>query len=149
MKKLKHIWYFSWKQIKNLFPLQGTTQGKMSNINWRSYIQKLFWTAQCVLWRFYQFDSLKENVSCQMAYQNLHFVTSLTTKKCTYWLFKYNWVIRKKLGFLLRERNIWKLQKEISAVLDPFCEYTKLLNSTFLFKGLRLEIQKKYWVIEW
>lgn len=132
LKTWKHIWSFSWKQIKNPFPLYGNTQGKMSSINWNSYIQKLCWIAQSVLWRFYQFDRpfwrkilpVKWFIKTSMN----DFKTSLTTKEHTYWLFKYNWVIRKKLWFLLRERNIWKLQKEISAVLDPFCEYTKSLS---------------------
>lgn len=139
---------FSWKQIKNPFPLHGTSQGKVSHTNERSNTQKLCWTAQSVLWRFYQFCSpvwrkmfpIKWLIKTSMG----DFITSVTTKKCTYWLFKYNWVIRKKLWFLLRKRNIWKLQKEISAVLDPFCEYRKSLNSVLLFKGLRLGIQKNY-----
>lgn len=51
-------------------------------------------------------------------------------------------MIRKKLWLLLREGNTGKFQKEISAVFDPFCEYTKSLSSTLLFKALKLGIQR-------
>lgn len=51
-------------------------------------------------------------------------------------------MIRKKLWLLLRERNTWKFQKEVSAVFDPFCEHIKLLSSALLFKVSRLGIQR-------
>lgn len=149
LKTWKHIWSFSWKQIKTPFPLCGTNQGNMSNTKEKLQTKVVLNCTIC---------SLKVLPSRQLIWRKMFpvkwliktsmddFITSLNTKKCTYWLFKYNWMIRKKLWLLLRERNIWKLQKEISAVLDPFCEYTKSLSSAFLSKGLRLGIQKNYLV---